>query len=191
MVEELLGEKVFASVEALFVTHGKEPKEVFTVEIDKKEARTKFHKTMRKVFNNKLETTMTDDARIRISWNQGKNNRRLQKSLSWAELGGVYCQFSLYKENRDTMEVISNFSKAIGTHTRNFGYAGTKDRRAVTVQRVSAHKIRAERIEPLTKNLRGVKVGNFSYSNNGLQLGDLSGNEFTIVLRHSSYLPLV
>lgn len=68
------------------------------------------------------------------------------------------------------------------------GFAGTKDRRAVTVQRCSAFRVRAERLAALNEGgdaglRQGTRVGDFEYKTYGLELGDLGGNEFCITLR--------
>lgn len=38
---------------------------------------------------------------------------RQQKNDIWDALGGSYCQFTLYKENKDTIEAINFLSKLI------------------------------------------------------------------------------
>ena len=70
-------------------------------------------------------------------------------------------------------------------HHKVIGYAGTKDRRAVTTQRMSATRIKAERIASMNKlgNGMGIWVGDYQYSNGPVKLGDLRGNQFTITLR--------
>ena len=64
-----------------------------------------------------------------------------------------------------------------------FKLLGTKDKRAVTTQKVSAFRITAERLAGLNKNMRDVKLGDFEYSNKPYKLGDLKGNHFCITLR--------
>lgn len=61
--------------------------------------------------------------------------------------------------------------------------AGTKDRRAVTSQLATIYRISAEQLSALNPQLRGIKVGNFSYCENELFLGDSRGNRFTIIMR--------
>jgi tRNA pseudouridine13 synthase len=99
----------------------------------------------------------------------------------------------LYKENRDTMEVMNLLPRLLNARGKNvFSFAGTKDRRAVTVQRCSALRVSAERLAGLNKGdngLRGCKLGNFVYKPSGLMLGNLGGNEFHITLREC--VPLV
>ena len=61
--------------------------------------------------------------------------------------------------------------------------AGTKDKRGVTFQRVSARRTAAPRLAAAAAGVRGVRVGDFSYEAEGLRLGDGRGNRFTIALR--------
>jgi len=48
---------------------------------------------------------------------------------------------------------------------------------------VTLHKVHAEKVEALNGRLRQLKMGNFSYVHQALQLGDLAGNRFGIILR--------
>ena len=65
---------------------------------------------------------------------------------TWKELGGDYLHFTLFKENKDTMESISWLAKELKMKPNNFQFAGTKDGRAVTVQRVSVYRVLADRM---------------------------------------------
>ena len=53
----------------------------------------------------------------------------------------------------------------------------------MTVQRVSAHRIDAQRLAGLNRTLKYAAVGDYEYQSKGLELGDLSGNEFVLTLR--------
>ena len=105
----------------------------------------------------------------------------------WEDLGGKYLHFSLHKENKDTMEVISWLSKSIRMAPRSFQFAGTKDRRAVTVQRVSVERVLVNALISAGRTLRNAHVGNFEYRPHSLQLGELAGNEFVITLRDCDF----
>jgi tRNA pseudouridine13 synthase len=111
------------------------------------------------------------------------DNQRGRGKLAWEERGGEYLHFSIYKENKDTMEVISFLARQMKVNVKTFQFAGTKDRRGVTVQRASAHRVEAERLAGQNKMLRNACVGDFEYHKHGLELGDLKGNEFVITLR--------
>ncbi|THU73961.1 hypothetical protein C4D60_Mb04t28350 [Musa balbisiana] len=104
-------------------------------------------------------------------------------SKNWPEHIGKFLRFNLYKENKDTQEAIGLIGKMLGVHQRSFGFAGTKDKRAVTTQRVTIFKQHAKRLAELNSRLFGVKVGDFCYVKEGLVLGQLAGNRFTITLR--------
>ena len=61
-------------------------------------------------------------------------------------------------------------------------YSGTKDRRGVTVQRVCIKQASAEQIFSCT-NKYNLWCGHFEYKDKPLQLGQLRGNRFIVVLR--------
>ena len=119
--------------------------------------------------------------------NHGRPNARISERLSWQELGGDFLHFTLYKENRDTMESITYIARSLDVSPREFNFAGTKDRRGVTAQRVSVRRVRAGKFMPLLRSLRGSSVGNFKHERQGLRLGDLTGNEFLITLRDCQF----
>jgi len=115
-------------------------------------------------------------------------DRRVPPKQSWDELGGDFLHFSLYKENKDTMEVISYLARELKIKPQSFQFAGTKDRRAIAVQRVSVYRVHAERLAQVGRTLRASKVGNFEYHRTGLELGELDGNEFLITLRDCQFV---
>ncbi|KFY02211.1 hypothetical protein O988_02324 [Pseudogymnoascus sp. VKM F-3808] len=166
-----------------------------------RELRTKLHQDMRRIFDSKLETNTDKDGFIRISaapkvgpsrGARGGANQQIPRNqqkgkLGWAELGGEHLHFSLLKENKDTMEVISFISSRLGMKPRSFAFAGTKDRRGVTVQRVSVFRKNAEQIAHLNRDMWGSKIGDYTYEKHALELGDLTGNEFHITLRDCQF----
>ncbi|XP_038878533.1 pseudouridylate synthase 7 homolog isoform X3 [Benincasa hispida] len=104
-------------------------------------------------------------------------------SDNWPEHVGKFLRFHLYKENKDTQEALGLIGKMLGIQTRSFGFAGTKDKRSISTQRVTVFKQHASRLAALNDRLIGIKLGNFSYIQQGLLLGQLLGNRFTITLR--------
>jgi tRNA pseudouridine13 synthase len=113
----------------------------------------------------------------------GDHGKHRGGQLVWEELGGEYLHFSLYKENKDTMEVVGFLGSKLNSGAKAFAFAGTKDRRACTVQRLCVKRQTAERIAGFNRALFNAAVGDFEYRKNDLKLGDLMGNEFTITLR--------
>lgn len=88
-------------------------------------------------------------------------------------------------------------------NVKDLAVAGTKDKRGVTVQRVSlrrgnkivddvwktANQIgRRSVYEAVTqRGERGVRIADLNYRKAGLELGMLKGNEFVITLRLAQY----
>ena len=152
--------------------------------------RAHIHQDIRRIFNSKIESSTTHDgililqAAVPRNPNHDRFNKQKPNKLSWQEKGGEYCHFTLYKENKDTMEAISLLVRFLKMNTKEFGFAGTKDRRAVTVQRCSVRRVDAERLGMLNRTLRMCAVGDFDYAEREVGLGELEGNEFTITLRN-------
>lgn len=177
----------------------KDFKAVIAPPITDKEKRTQAHQSLRRMFPNLLESSMEEDQSLRIKAtppaerrgkNKGKGGGRERgdgpsrgKSQPWEELGGEFLHFSLYKENKDTMEIVGFLGSKLGGGAKAFGFAGTKDRRACTVQRVCVKKQTAERMHSFNKILYNAAIGDWKYEPYNLTLGDLQGNEFTITLR--------
>ncbi|CAN4111257.1 unnamed protein product [Withania somnifera] len=136
---------------------------------------------------------------VRVRLNKGGNNGRGRYSRkrkdrddkrydsrgsdSWPGHLGKFLRFHLFKENKDTQEALNVIAKMLGVQPRSFGFAGTKDKRAVSTQRVTVFKQQASKLAALNKRLIGIKVGDFCHVKEGLLLGQLYGNRFTITLR--------
>jgi len=106
----------------------------------------------------------------------------------WKQLGGEFCQFTMYKSNKETMNAISIVAYTLYSTPKCFGIAGTKDKRGITVQNVTAFHMTPEKIAKANKHLlpQGIQLGNFKFVKHGLKLGDLKGNLFNIILRKLS-----
>ncbi|KAK6915448.1 Pseudouridine synthase, TruD [Dillenia turbinata] len=166
----------------------------------------KSHRTaVHNFFKEKLKFLVTDTVdgpdssskciRVRLNSAEGKGkNSRKRKDRSdkpfdsrgsenWPDHLGKFTRFHLYKENKDTQEALGLIGKMLGIQPRSFGFAGTKDKRSISTQRVTVFKVHANRICALNKRLIGIKVGDFCHVAEGLVLGQLLGNRFTITLR--------
>lgn len=161
---------------------------------DDKSIRTNIHQLLRKAFNNELESVTTDNNNFKIA-RSNKNSRVSKKQLieQNKDSNGIenwgygpskeFLHFTLFKENKDTMDAVNIICKLLRMPTRVMRYAGTKDRRGVTCQRMCVTKLGVDRINALNRTLKGMIVGNFSYEDSNLSLGDLNGNEFIIAIR--------
>ncbi|VDM37474.1 unnamed protein product [Toxocara canis] len=143
-----------------------------------KEARTKIHEWVRRRYHGKL-SSQTRDGSIAISFSKNDNRKR----KVWPEARPDYLHFTLSKENKDSHYALSLIAKFLGIKASNFGTCGTKDRRAITSQRVSVYRIDADRMRALNSRLRGMRLSDFQYCPQPCSLGQLWGNQFRIVLR--------
>jgi tRNA pseudouridine13 synthase len=204
-LEELFGEPCTVAIIKLYHdvlrTPDRKPKDMRTIStwsIDDKQRRGTAHEAIRRIFKSKLTSSHADKNQLLISktarggrgadgskWSRNDaGNAGGKGKMGWDELGGEYLHFTLHKENKDTMEVISFIGTQLRCAPKHFQFAGTKDRRAVTVQRVSVFRQQAWQLAGLNRILKqGSKVGDFKYEQYGLELGALWGNEFVITLR--------
>ena len=102
------------------------------------------------------------------------------KKQQWPRDRPKYLHFTLYKENTETYEAISLLASRCRTDEKHFGFAGTKDRRGRTTQRVSVSMVSAKQILGAARVTQKIEVGKFNYENNEIKLGDLSGNRFEL-----------
>ena len=98
-----------------------------------------------------------------------------------------YVHFVLCKENRSTAEALQELASAAGVSPRAFGFRGSKDRRAITTQRVSARGVAPARLLKVnakwTSGGSRVRIGHLRAAESALSLGEAAGNKFSIVLR--------
>jgi len=78
----------------------------------------------------------------------------------------------------DAIEILADF---LGCSTREFGYAGLKDKNAMTIQSISIHKRFEEKLDTFTH--ANIKILEKTYHNNKIKTGHLKGNHFFIRLK--------
>ncbi|RAK78528.1 pseudouridine synthase PUS7 [Aspergillus fijiensis CBS 313.89] len=201
LLESLFGEEPTQKILALNKRALENPKsrpsdfsKIATVVVTDRDLRIKMHQAIRRIFNSQLESQTDSEGMMNISVAPNRNNKKAQGGrgngkggprvpINWDELGGPYLHFTIYKENKDTMEILNFIGRQLKVNSKTFQFAGTKDRRGVTVQRACAYRVQAERLEKINPTLRNAVLGDFEYRKYGLDLGDLNGNEFVITLR--------
>ncbi len=97
--------------------------------------------------------------------------------------GGKCLIYRLKKRNWDTMAAVKEIAKRAGIPYREIGFAGTKDRRAVTFQYISIcsrNKDLKEAIDSL--EIQDIELKFVGYGRR-LRLGALLGNRFRIAIR--------
>eukprot|EP01065_Artemidia_motanka_P003579 TRINITY_DN1170_c4_g1_i1.p1 TRINITY_DN1170_c4_g1~~TRINITY_DN1170_c4_g1_i1.p1 ORF type:complete len:634 (+),score=113.09 TRINITY_DN1170_c4_g1_i1:166-2067(+) len=153
-----------------------------------KQQRTTVHTTIRNFFPRL--TSSTSDGAIVASAASTDQRWGVRKEDRWPKGRPAYVHFTLYKENLETAQCLKTISNRCGVTQKLFSFAGTKDKRAVTVQRITAHKLPVEKLAAINgQDCWGsgvARVGDFSFTATQMKLGMLSGNRFSIVLRHSN-----
>lgn len=94
---------------------------------------------------------------------------------------GPYLICELEKMNWDLQKAVKEISKVLGISYRRIGWAGTKDKRAVTKQLISIYNINEEDIADL--RIKDISLKAVGKANNQISLGELKGNEFEIKIR--------
>jgi len=95
--------------------------------------------------------------------------------------GGRYLVLEVEKRDWDTHHLIREISRQLRISQKRVGFAGTKDKRAVTRQRMSIMNLEEGDLEKVT--LHGLKMKVLGRSNRAVGLGDLRGNNFRIKIR--------
>ena len=78
----------------------------------------------------------------------------------------------------DAIEILANF---LGCRPRDIGYAGLKDKNALTIQSISVHKQYEEKLKSFEH--KNIKILGTTYHNNKIKVGHLKGNNFFIRLK--------
>lgn len=94
---------------------------------------------------------------------------------------GEYAYYNLKKINYTTVDALQILSRIFKIPLKNLGFAGNKDKNAITEQKISIFRG--------SKNFENVELKNIElkYLGNGkepISLGDLEGNEFIITIRN-------
>ncbi|MFH1770562.1 MAG: tRNA pseudouridine(13) synthase TruD [archaeon] len=95
---------------------------------------------------------------------------------------GTFSIFRLKKKNYTTEKAIQTICKKLRIDRKSVGYAGIKDRQAVTQQYISIYKIKKEKAEGL--KLNDIELRFVALSRKPISIGNLKGNAFEIVVRN-------
>lgn len=93
---------------------------------------------------------------------------------------GTYSYLKCTKTNRNTLDVVRRISSLLNIKEKEIGFAGTKDKHAVTEQMISI-PLRKERVQNI--EIDNVSLEFVGYGDKPITLGDLEGNHFEIVVR--------
>ena len=99
-----------------------------------------------------------------------------------AEPQGKYLYFWMKKRGKNTIDAVAELAKALRIREKEIGFAGSKDKHAVTEQLISIAGVKKEVVEALV--IKQVVLEFHGYGKKPISLGDLQGNEFEIVIRN-------
>lgn len=94
---------------------------------------------------------------------------------------GEHLILKLRKKDLATWDAIEILAKYLNCSTREFGYAGLKDKNALTIQYMSIHRKYEESLKEFTHD--NIKILDTVYHNNKIKIGHLKGNHFFIRLK--------
>ncbi len=98
---------------------------------------------------------------------------------------GKYLILELVKRDWDTHHLTRTLAKILQISQKRISVAGTKDKRALTTQKISIFDVDASEIEKI--HLKDIELKVLGRSRKSVELGDLWGNDFTITIRNISH----
>ena len=101
------------------------------------------------------------------------------------ELSGQYLLCWMKKTELNTMQAIDYISRALNIPKKFVGFAGNKDKKAITKQLISIRGIGKSKLDTLS--IDNLELTFYGYSKSPVMLGDLESNEFIITLREATH----
>jgi len=99
---------------------------------------------------------------------------------------GEHMVLKVRKKNLATWDMLEILADTIGCKVRDIGYAGLKDKNALTIQYISIHKDYKEQIEKFDHPQ--IKILETVYHNNKIKMGHLKGNKFFVRIKRVNEL---
>ena len=156
--------------------------------IEEKDKRKKLHEKIREFFpfldSETIENKELKEKKIVIRYMTKENQFKRRKIFP--EKNKNVLLFSLLKKNIDTIGALEYISRLLHRNQKMLKFAGNKDKRAITTQRISSYNTLPGEIISMTKNKRwnkNIEISNFSFSDKELRLGQLKGNQFCVCFR--------
>lgn len=100
---------------------------------------------------------------------------------------GKYLILELVKRDWDTHHLTRTLAKILKISQKRISVAGTKDKRALTTQKISIFDVDAPEIEKI--HLKDIELKVLGRSRKSIELGDLWGNDFIITIRNIAPSP--
>lgn len=96
----------------------------------------------------------------------------------------THLHLELEKINKDLNFAISLISRAMQSSRTRIGYAGLKDKRGITCQKISIFRPNLQLLERF--HARGIVLRNPEWKTGRIEIGNLKGNRFTVIIRDIS-----
>ena len=100
---------------------------------------------------------------------------------------GKYLILEITKRDWDMHHLTRTLAKVLRISQKRIGVAGTKDKRALTTQKISIFDIDAPKVENI--HLKDIELKVLGRSRKSIELGDLWGNDFVITIRDIASSP--
>ena len=94
---------------------------------------------------------------------------------------GEHLVVTMRKKDLSTWDAVSILSDSLGCKSRDIGYAGLKDKNAMTIQQISLPRSFEEKVRDFQHP--NIKFLNYEYHNNKIRVGHLKGNRFFVRLK--------
>ena len=139
--------------------------------------------------------------------NKAKPKKKKKRKVvqRWNKDQSDYTHFTVLKKGLSTQEMLDQLARRTGNLPIRFAYCGSKDKRAITLQRVSAWRVDSKALDklklspppeeegpparlflplsPSSPHKPLLSIRDLSLATEPLRLGDLSGNHFVITLK--------
>ena len=189
-LNDLVGDEIAKEILALYEQPGSMV-QILIPPIDSKEERTRIHSFFKGNFEGKLVTDTVNSNQIRISRRgQGSikvdglmgKKRRYDSRNDRTEDTFPFVEFVLKKEAMDTIEAVHSLAKSLHISAKDISFAGTKDRKAITTQRMAIRNISIKKLAGV--KLNRASIGLIKPSKSQINLGELNGNHFCLTIRN-------
>jgi len=115
-----------------------------------------------------------------------------QPEINWKEVfekktsDTDYLIVDLEKNNLATTSALNQLARFLQTSKKRFSFAGLKDKRALTSQRISIYQPSQERLSKF--NFKNIKIYNPFWSKEKIDIGLLKANRFTVKIKQITNL---
>lgn len=156
--------------------------------IEEKIKRKSLHENIRQYFSfldsETIENKENKEKKIIIRYMTKENQFKRRKVFP--DKNKNILLFSLLKKNIDTIGALDYITRLLHRNQKTLKFAGNKDKRGITTQKISSYNTLPGELISLTKNKRwnkNIEISNFSFSDKELRLGQLKGNQFCVCFR--------